>query len=241
MQRKLAYREGIGDFLADGVKESARKLGRGSEFFATHMKGQDSVDPYRAAKGWGFGVAISPVGGRHLRGAVSGPQVTGPKDLCWSPNDYKNIPEAVFWQSQAKEIEDMAGFCIFVGTWSGAHALEVSDYAALISSALGMEFTEEELMKVARRGLNLEKAFNTLHAGFDRSDDYPPPRYMEEPISSGPYAGVRCERDKWDEMLSRFYELNAWDRETGWPTRQGLEELGLRDIADKLFQAGRLR
>ena len=241
MQRKLAYREGIGDFLADGVKESARKLGRGSEFFATHMKGQDSVDPYRAAKGWGFGVAISPVGGRHVRGAVSAPQVTGPKDLCWSPNDYKNIPEAVFWQSQAKEIEDMAGFCIFVGTWSGAHALEISDYAALISSALGMEFTEEELMKVARRGLNLEKAFNTLHAGFDRSDDYPPPRYMEEPIPSGPYAGVRCERDKWDEMLSRFYELNAWDRETGWPTRQGLEELGLRDIADKLFQAGRLR
>ena len=241
MQRKLAYREGIGDFLADGVKESARKLGRGSEFFATHMKGQDSVDPYRAAKGWGFGVAISPVGGRHLRGAVSTPQVTGPKDLRWAPNAYENIPEAVFWQSQAKEIEDMAGFCIFVGTWSGAHALEISDYAALISSALGMEFTEEELMKVARRGLNLEKAFNTLHAGFDRSDDYPPPRYMEEPVPSGPYAGVRCEKDKWDEMLNRFYELNAWDRETGWPTRRGLKELGFGEIADKLFQAGRLR
>lgn len=241
MQRKLAYREGIGDFLADGVKESARKLGRGSEFLATHMKGQDSVDPYRAAKGWGFGVAISPVGGRHLRGAVSAPQVTGPKDLRWMPDAYENIPEAVFWQSQAKEIEDTAGFCIFVGTWSGAHALEISDYAALLSSALGRKFTAEELMRIARRGLNLEKAFNTLHAGFDRNDDYPPPRYLEEPILSGPYAGVRCEKDKWDEMLSRFYELNGWDRETGWPTRKGLEELGFGEIADKLFKAGRLK
>lgn len=102
MQQKLAYREGIGDFLADGVKESARKLGKGSEFWATHIKGQDSVDPYRAAKGWGFGVAISPVGGRHLRGAVSAPEVTGPKGLRWSPAAYENIPEAVYWQSQQK-------------------------------------------------------------------------------------------------------------------------------------------
>ena len=241
MQKKLAYREGIGDFLADGVKESARKLGKGSDSFATHIKGQDSVDPYRADKGWGFGVSISPVGGRHLRGAVSVPEVTGPKGLAWAPTSYENIPEAVFWQSQAKEIEDMAGFCIFVGTWSGAHALEVSDYAELISSALGIDLTEEKLMKIGRRGVNLEKAFNTLHAGFDRKDDYPPRRYMEEPVRSGPHAGARCDREKWDEMLDRFYELNKWDRETGWPTEKGLKELGLGGIAKKLKKAGRLK
>ena len=47
MQEKLAYRDGIGDLLADGVKEAARKLGKGSDCFAIHMKGQDSVDSYR--------------------------------------------------------------------------------------------------------------------------------------------------------------------------------------------------
>ena len=241
MQKKLAYREGIGDFLADGVKESARKLGKGSDSFATHIKGQDSVDPYRADKGWGFGVSISPVGGRHLRGAVSVPEVTGPKGLAWSPTGYENIPEAVFWQSQAKEIEDMAGFCIFVGTWSGAHALELSDYVELISSALGIDLTEEKLMKVGRRGVNLEKAFNTLHAGFDRKDDYPPRRYMEEPVRSGPHAGTRCDREKWDEMLDRFYALNRWDRETGWQTEKSLKELGLGEIAGSLKKIGRLK
>jgi aldehyde:ferredoxin oxidoreductase len=241
MQQKLAYREGIGDFLGDGVKESARKLGKGSEFWASQMKGQDSVDPYRAGKGWGFGCAISPVGGRHLRGAVSAPSVTGPKNLAWAPTRYENIPEAVFWQSQTKEIEDLAGFCIFVGTWSGAHALEVSDYGDLISSSTGLALTEEELMKVARRGLNLEKAFNTLHAGFDRGDDYPPPRFMEEEIRSGPYAGAKCEKEKWDKMLDRFYELNGWDRQTGWPTRKGMEELGLGEIAERLDRVGRLK
>jgi aldehyde:ferredoxin oxidoreductase len=181
------------------------------------------------------------VGGRHLRGAVSAPEVTGPKGLAWSPTGYENIPEAVFWQSQTKEIEDLAGFCIFVGTWSGVHALEVSDYAELLSSALGMDFTEEELMKVGRRGVNLEKAFNTLHAGFDRKDDYPPRRYLEEPVQTGPRAGAKCDKEKWDEMLDRFYELNEWDRETGWPTEKGLKELGLGEIAEKLKKAGRLK
>ena len=66
MAQKLAYREGIGDLLADGVKEASRKLGKGSEEFAIHMKGQDSADAYRVFKGWGFGVSTSPVAGRHL-------------------------------------------------------------------------------------------------------------------------------------------------------------------------------
>ena len=241
MQEKLAYREGIGDFLADGVKESARKLGKNSDSFATHMKGQDSVDPYRAAKGWGFGVAISPVGGRHLRGAVSTPEVTGPRDVEWSAASYDNVPEVVFWQSQAKEIADISGHCIFIGGWSGAHALEMSDFAELISSAMGIDLNEEALMRIGRRGINLEKAFNTLHAGFDRKDDYPPRRYMEEPIKSGPCAGDRCDKKNWDVMLDRFYELNGWDRETGLQNEKCLNDLGLEDFAAKLKKAGRLK
>jgi aldehyde:ferredoxin oxidoreductase len=42
-------------------------------------------------------------------------------------------------------------------------------------------------------------------------------------------------------MLDRFYELNKWDRETGWPTEKGLKELGLGEIAKRLKKAGRLK
>lgn len=62
---------------------------------------------------------------------------------------------------------------------------------------MGIEINEEGLMAIARRGINLEKAFNVLHAGFDRKDDYPPLRYMEEPVKSGPFAGSKCAREKW--------------------------------------------
>ena len=241
MEEKLAYREGIGDLLADGVKEASQKLGKGSEEFAIHMKGQDSADAYRIFKGWGFGVSTSPVAGRHLRGSVSSPVSMGPKGLDWSTYEYDNIPEVVFWQARTKEIEDIVGICSYVGTWSGVHALEVSDYVALISSAMGRELTEEELMLLARRSINLEKAFNTIHTSFERKDDYPPRRYMEEPVKSGPYAGYRCDKDKWDEMLDRYYQLHGWDKETSWQTGKCLTELDMDDIADQLQKIGRLK
>ena len=75
LMRKLAYREGIGDLLADGMVEAAKKIGHGSEYFLAHLKGQPSIEPFRIPKGWGLGVATSPVAGRHLRGSDSG---TGP-------------------------------------------------------------------------------------------------------------------------------------------------------------------
>jgi aldehyde:ferredoxin oxidoreductase len=240
LQRKIAFREGIGDFLADGVKEAARKLGKGSEKFAIHMKGQDSFDGYRITKGFGFGVSTSPVGGRHLRGAVTSPFNSGPGNLKWIPTEYENIPEAVFWQTQAQEIENLAGVCVYMGTFTGAHALFPEDYAELISAATGVDFSGDDLMLTGKRSYNLEKAFNTLHAGFKRKDDLPPPRYMDEPIKSGTFAGKKCDKDKWEEMLKRFYELYGWDQETGWQTEGCLEELDLVDVAERLQEAERL-
>jgi hypothetical protein len=35
-------------------------------------------------------------------------------------------------------------------------------------------------------------------------------------------------------MLDRYYRLHEWDPQTGWPTRQTLEELDLSDVADRL-------
>ena len=234
MEEKLAYRRGIGDLLGDGVIEASRKLGKGSEDFAIHMKGQDTSDSYRIQKGWGLGCSTSPVGGRHLRGAAGTVYHSGPKDLPRTTTEYENQPEAVFWELRAKEIEDMTGLCNFVGTYGGAHALEPSDYAELVCSAMGIDLCEDELMFMGRKTYNLEKAFNTIHAGFARKDDYPPKRYMEEPIRSGPYAGYKCDKAKWDEMLDKFYELHGWDKKSSWQTRKCLIELGL-ERAGKLI------
>ena len=141
---------------------------------------------------------------------------SGPKDLPRETTGYENQPEAVFWELRAKEIEDMTGICNYMGTYSGARALGPADYAEIISAAMGIEISEKELMRLGQKTYNLEKAFNTIHAGFTREDDYPPRRYMEEPVNAGPYAGFKCDKEAWDQMLDRFYELHGWDTQTGW-------------------------
>jgi aldehyde:ferredoxin oxidoreductase len=240
MISKLAYRQGIGDLLAQGSKEAAKKVGGGSDFFAIHVKGQDSIEPFRAAKGWALGVSTSPVGGRHLRGTTLGGDRFGPKSVSFESDTYEDQAKYCVWQSLTKEIEDMLGICSLLGTWSGVYALEPSDYVTLVNSALGLTLTEDDLFRMARRSYNLEKAFNTLHTDFNRKDDYPPRRFIEEPIISGPYKGVCCDKNKWDTMLDEFYELHGWDKETGLQTRTSLHTLGLDNVARKIQAAGKL-
>ncbi len=238
--RKLAYREGIGDLLSRGPLEAAREVGGGSDYFAINVKGQPSIEPFRVPKGWGLGVATSPVAGRHLRGSILGSGRFGPKGAIFEPQTYEDKAEYVSWQGLTKEIEDLTGICIYVGTWSGAHALEVSDYAALLNSALGTDLGEAELMHLARRSRALEKSFNGLHTDMGREDDLPPRRYREEPVKSGPFKGHRCEPDRWGRMLDDFYEIQGWDRTTGLQKRSTLAGLGMEDVAARLAAAGKL-
>jgi aldehyde:ferredoxin oxidoreductase len=236
---KIAYREGIGGLLAEGGRAAAQKLGRGAERLAVHVKGQDSIEPFRIPKGWALGVATSPVAGRHLRGSTIGGARFGPKNASFPADSYEEQPRYCIWQALTKEMEDALGICVYVGTWSGAYALEPSDYAALANSIMGTTLTEEDLFFQARRSYNLEKAFNTAHTTFTRKDDFPPERFQEDPVRSGRYQGEKWDRKKWEEMLDRFYEIMEWDRETGLQTRRLLQKLNLEDVAKKLERAGK--
>jgi len=242
LMRKLAYREGIGNLLADGMVEAAKKIGRGSEYFLAHVKGQPSIEPFRIPKGWGLGVATSPVAGRHLRGAIRGPVHSGPGGDDYDIVHYPNQARAVVWQAKTKELEDNLGICNYVGTWSGAHFLTPENYAELVRTGLGPNVTEKDLMDhYAAVGRNLEKAFNTLHTDLSREDDLPPKRFRQEEIKTGPYKGFKADEEKYNELLDEFYELWGWDKKTGMQTREGLEKIGLKDVADKLSRQGKFK
>ena len=96
-------------------------------------------------------------------------------------------------------------------------------------------------MKIGERIHNLEKAFNVLHADWTRREDYPPWRFVEEKVMmSGPFQGECLSLEKWDKMLDEYYELHGWERKSGRPTRETLEKVGLREVADILGRAGKL-
>ena len=234
LMRMLAYREGIGDLLADGMIEAAERIGHGSEYYLIHVKGQPSIEPFRIPKGWGLGVSTSPVAGRHLRGSTRGPRHSGPGFVDFDITSYENQAKAVVWQGKTKELEDNLGICNYVGTWSGAHFLTPANYAELVTTGMGIHVTKEELMNYyAVLGRNLEKAFNELHTNLSRQDDLPPKRFREEEVKTGPYKGFKADEDRYNEMLDEFYELWAWDKKTGRLTNTGLEQIGLAEGAEK--------
>lgn len=230
MLKKLAYRDGYGDFLADGAVRAARKLGKGSNKFAVHVKNQDSLDGIRINKGWGFGVIMSPVAGRHLRGSLSGFWLGTNKAI----NSYEEVPETIYRAQQQKAVQDMLGYCSYV------YGLDFDDWVALASSATGLSLSKDKLYHKGLQAHNLEKAFNTFHVGFSRKDDFPCYRYYNEEVKSGPYKGEKLDHNIWERMLDEYYRLSEWDMKTGLQTRQGLENIGMEKVADKLEKAGKL-
>jgi aldehyde:ferredoxin oxidoreductase len=110
----------------------------------------------------------------------------------------------------------------------------------MATAAVDPSLTKEKLLHAGLLAHNLEKAFNTVHAGFDRKDDYPCHRYYNEPVKSGPYQGEKIDHEVWEQMLDTHYEMHGWDKTTSWQTRKGLEKIGLTDVADILAKADRL-
>jgi aldehyde:ferredoxin oxidoreductase len=172
-----------------------------------------------------------------------------PEDVCkriWGisriegPLSYKNKALLVVYYERVQAILDSLGLCLFASNWSSPDLLGPDDLAQLYSAATGNEINEDELMRSGERLHNIEKVFNVLHSGFDRKDDYPPQRFREEPIQSGPLKGERLIEEEWDRLLDEYYGFHKWDVKTGWPTRKCLEDLELKELADDLVKVGRL-
>ena len=71
-------------------------------------------------------------------------------------------------------------------------------------------------------------------------NQYYQPWYEDGQWSYKLVAGRKLDKDKFEEFKTRFYELEGWEKATGWPTRSTLEELDLVFVADELESNGKL-
>jgi aldehyde:ferredoxin oxidoreductase len=250
--RKLVYREGFGNILAEGCMRAADIIGRDSSYYAIHMKGQDLYEEVRAPLGWGLGTCVATRGGGHTTGASAadltmpldpkvaevGKRVFGIENI--DPISYEDKAKLVLYFEREQELVNSLGVCMFAGTWLDPAQMGIPELTELYSAATGWETTEQEIIKIADRILNLEKAFNALHTGFGRKDDFPPERCLKEGIRYGPHAGFTLTEAGWNKMLDEYYQFHGWDVKTSFPTRDTLEVLDLTDVADDLERAGKL-
>jgi aldehyde:ferredoxin oxidoreductase len=115
----------------------------------------------------------------------------------------------------------------------------------VLSAITGLDMDVGKIAKAGERIWNLRRAIMVKREGRSRDEDTLNEPYFNKAIKchGGTAIGLvsgPIDRAKFEKLKDRYYELRGWDVKTGWPTRDKLEELGLKDVADALSDIGKL-
>lgn len=232
--RWMAYREGIGGLLADGVKVAAQKIGQGAEKYAMHIKGLELPGyDVRGAKGHGLAYVTSYTGGDHNRGYAFQEIFGIPVPYAVDRLSIEGKGKLTKWNQDVRTATcDCPTLCVFILD-TALPPIAAENTAALMESVTGLIYRPEEVARVGERINNLARAFNARE-GFKRADDTFPERLMTEPLTNGSSKGHLISREDLKTMLDEYYSVRHWEAATGIPMRSKLVELGLEDAADQL-------
>jgi aldehyde:ferredoxin oxidoreductase len=112
----------------------------------------------------------------------------------------------------------------------------LEDMAMCIQAATGLDTTWQELFAFGERCRQVERGILLRH-GFRKEDDYMPDHWYNVPVESGMFEGAFMDRDEFTQELELLYELRGWNKE-GLPRRDTLDNLGLREEAERLADQG---
>jgi len=225
----IAYRRGLGDLLAEGVMRISQKIGGDSEKWAMHVKGLEvSAYDCHTVPGMALAFATSPIGAHHKDAWVISWEVKTDREGYTKAKVDKVIE---FQRIRGGMFEALVSCRL---PWIELQ-FPLEYYPRLLKAATGLDFTLEELTAtLGDRIYALIRAFWIREkGGWNRSLDYPPIRWFEEPLSKGPYAGKKLDRERFDQLLSMYYEARGWDNR-GIPRKSTFEKLGLVEVANTL-------
>ncbi len=193
--RKIAYRDGLGGILAEGVRDASRILGL--EDLAIHVKGLEppGFDP-RSFKGMGLAYATSQRGATHLQSLFYLDEIKG---------EYRaeNVRERVRALVEAEDrmtIFDMLLLCKFYSNYLGW-----SDIIYLIDAVTGKRFREKELRERVSKVLNLSMAFNRRE-GISVEEDTLPVKFLKKAGKDG----ICLPPEELKNMVAEYHRLRGW-------------------------------
>jgi aldehyde:ferredoxin oxidoreductase len=222
MVRRIAKREGLGNFLADGFSEIKKKRPE-LEYYMMHVKGMAFAhyEP-RGFHGIGLGFGTSNRGACHNVGGwtIRDELITKEYDRFAT----KGKGRLVQTLQDNRAYIDSLGICTVV---RGALGFTDNPTGNILEFVTGYDFTPE-LMTIGSRICTLERLILNRE-GITRKDDLLPRRIMEEPLPEGMAKGRVITPKMYDEMLDEYYQQRGWN-EDGIPKPETLERLGLHHL-----------
>jgi aldehyde:ferredoxin oxidoreductase len=242
----IAYRRGLGDLLAEGVRRAGRKIGGGAEKFAMQVKGQEiSGQDGRAHRSGGLTHATSVRGADHLRGLSVIDEIGYPAigRRRYGEDKLKAALDRHSEEFKGQMVYDVEHFYAVVDSlimckYGTMYPLcyYYPDMPGILYSLTGREeFNDEErIREIGKKICVLRRAFNQRE-GISRKDDTLPDRFLKEPEKEGPAKG---EVVHLDVMLDDYYDLWGYDR-NGLIKPETLDQAGLPEVKAALYPEGK--
>lgn len=254
LPRKLSYREGIGELLADGLPAAARRIGKGAEDYLRLTKGSPIDVNLPATKGRGLACALSATGEASQSQAYVLDILAGTyqedracferslkkhKDRAETELNIRDAPDPrtvvgkaalVRHAEHQAAICDIAGVCSWLTPFIGL-PVDPGMIAQAITTGSGTGVTMEALSEAATRLRHMERVFGALR-GLNRNHDSVSKGFYRQ-LNSGVSELGLTEADL-ERMKDDYYQLMGWDVATGIPTQHTLIAHGLDDVADRL-------
>jgi len=265
---KIAYKEGFGRILAEGIPRAADILGKGKEFsphvghgFATHWDGHFFRSPRYpfwivSALNWATDSRDPNVHGyaqeiqywwREGRGPVTMAQIEAISKRLYGSEKSVSLDSTYEWKAQPT-IWHENNDCIKDSLLTCDQVFPII-FSRISPDGFGDTGADALLFRTAT-GINLdeyalrrvgERIFNLERCIMIREG-----RTRKDDEQVIPYfkkpdpKGITLDEEKFQRLMDEFYELRGWDPKTGIPKREKLEELGLDFIVQNLQRIGKL-
>ncbi|MFX1340764.1 MAG: aldehyde ferredoxin oxidoreductase family protein [Promethearchaeota archaeon] len=217
---QIIERRGIGEILAEGVKIMAEKFGVDPEL-AAHVKGLEVPmhDP-RAYLGQALSYMTCCCGANHNKGDfynIDGDAASYSKIRKDDRFKVDGRESAVILYQDLTNIFDSAVICNFTH-------INIPLLTRLLKVSTGFSSlgNKKKLFLAGERATNLKRLIS-CKLGCKREDDHLP-RIVSQPLKNGGSAGINIDLDN---NLKTYYKIRGWDWETGWPSKEKLDELGI--------------
>ena len=194
----IAYRKGIGNVLAQGIRAAAAEWGL--EDIAVHVKGLEPAgyDP-RLLKGVGLGYATSDRGACHLRATFYKPELSGIIDP-----DTTDGKAALFIDFEDR----LVLFDTFILCRFYRDLYPWGSMSKLVAYTMGLTLDGSDLKTVSSRICDTVRRFN-IREGLLPQDDRLPERLHRNALKGG----YRITEGELQKMVADYYRLRGWSRE----------------------------
>ena len=221
--------EGLGKIVASGVRVASETIGKGSHRWAMHVKGLEiSAYNCHACPGMALSFGTSPIGASHKDAWIIAWEISTDRFSYGK----EKVEKLIEFQRLRGGFFESATVCRLPWVEVG---FGLDRYPEYLEAITGSRMTWEDLYEIGDRIYALIRAYwKRENPQFGRKWDYPPDRWFEESHSGGKMKGVKVDREKYEQMLSWYYELRGWDQ-NGIPLKETLDRLGLKDVSKEIM------